>query len=63
MIYKSGIIHFSIIKAAENNKLPNKTMITTHPQRWTDKLLPWLKELVWQGMKNLIKRILVAREK
>jgi len=34
-------------------------MITVHPQRWTDKPLPWLKELVWQNTKNVIKRFIV----
>jgi len=61
---KEGLVFHStkdIIKAAENNQLPGKIMITTHPQRWTDKPLPWLKELVWQGVKNVGKRILVAR--
>ena len=49
-----------IIRAAEQNKLPNQIMITTHPQRWTDKPLPWVKELLWQNAKNIGKRILVA---
>ena len=50
---------FDIINAAENNKLPDKIMITIHPQRWTDKPLPWLKELVWQNVKNVVKRVVV----
>jgi hypothetical protein len=41
-----------IIRAAQNNRLPNKIMITTHPQRWTDSWLPWVRELVWQAVKN-----------
>jgi hypothetical protein len=48
-----------IIKAAENNQLPNKIMITTHPERWTDKWGPWVKELVWQNVKNVVKYFLV----
>ncbi len=48
-----------IIKAAQTSKLPDQVMLTIHPQRWTDKPLPWLEELVWQNMKNQIKRILV----
>ena len=46
---------FDIINALEKDILPDKIMITTHPQRWTDDLLPWIKELVWQNMKNFIK--------
>lgn len=48
-----------IIKAAEENRLPDKIMITLHPQRWTDKPLPWAKELVWQNLKNAIKYFLI----
>jgi hypothetical protein len=48
-----------IINAAYNGQLPNKIMLTFHPQRWTDKPLPWVKELVWQNFKNQVKRLLV----
>jgi len=41
-----------IIQAAEQGKLPDKIMMTFHPQRWTDKPIPWVKELVWQNVKN-----------
>ena len=44
---------FDIIKAAENGELPDKIMMTFHPQRWSDKLGPWVKELVWQNVKNV----------
>ncbi len=52
-----------IIRAAENDQLPPQMMITIHPQRWTDKPFPWVKELVWQNLKNLVKRMLVAKTK
>lgn len=52
-----------IIRAAEENTLPQKIMFTFHPQRWTDKSLPWLKELLWQNFKNQVKRALVRGEK
>jgi hypothetical protein len=26
-----------------------KSMLIFHPQRWNDKPIPWLKELVWQN--------------
>jgi len=48
-----------IIKAAEEGKLPDKIMMTFHPQRWTDKPIPWVKELVWQNVKNVGKYFLV----
>jgi hypothetical protein len=43
--------------------LPNEVMFTIHPQRWGDELLPWTKELVWQNVKNLGKRVLVAKSR
>ncbi|MBA7521531.1 hypothetical protein ES705_13638 [subsurface metagenome] len=42
-----------IIRAAEMGKLPDKIMMTFHPQRWTDKAVPWVKELIWQNVKNM----------
>ena len=50
-----------IIRAAENHSLPNQIMITIHPQRWTDKPLPWLRELLMQSAKNVIKRWFFVR--
>ena len=50
-----------IIKAANEGRLPEQIMITVHPQRWTDRFGPWLWELVWQNMKNVVKRVLVGR--
>jgi hypothetical protein len=50
-----------IIKAALNDELPDQIMITLHSQRWTNRPLPWLKELVWQNAKNLLKRIIIQR--
>jgi hypothetical protein len=52
---------FDIIAAAEKGLLPDKIMINTHPQRWTDDYVPWVKELVWQNVKNVIKKGLVSR--
>jgi len=49
---------FDITEAAEKGLLPDKMMINTHPQRWTDKPLPWLKELVFQNTKNIAKMLL-----
>ena len=46
---------FDIIKAAERGELPDKIMMTFHPQRWTNKPIPWVKELLWQNVKNIAK--------
>jgi hypothetical protein len=50
---------FDIINAAFEKKLPDKIMLTVHPQRWDNRALPWMKELVWQNIKNLGKRIII----
>ena len=44
-----------IIKAAQQNKLPNQVMITVHPQRWTNNYFEWTKELLSQRVKNVVK--------
>ena len=44
-----------IINAAEDGLLPNQIMMTFHPQRWTDNPVLWVKELIWQNFKNVIK--------
>ena len=50
---------FDIIHAARSNSLPDKIMITVHPQRWTNRPLPWIRELVWQNIKNAGKWVVV----
>ncbi|MFW6101605.1 MAG: hypothetical protein ACOC90_09475 [Bacteroidota bacterium] len=52
-----------IMKLARENRLPEKIMLNTHPQRWTNRPLPWLKELLWQNVKNVVKRIIVKYKK
>ena len=50
-----------IIEALDNGSFPHKAMITTHPQRWTDNGFAWLKELVLQNAKNVVKRAMNKR--
>ena len=45
-----------IIEAVERGMLPDKIMLNIHPQRWDDGFGPWMKELVWQNVKNIVKR-------
>ncbi len=47
---------WDIIEAAEKELLPDKIMLNTHPQRWNDRFGPWVKELVGQNMKNVVKK-------
>lgn len=46
-----------------NNSVVQSVMINTHPQRWTDNKIGWVKELIIQRMKNLIKSWIVKRQK
>jgi len=45
---------YDIIKNVD--KLPDRVMITTHPQRWSNNVLSWTKEIVSQNIKNSIKK-------
>ncbi len=45
-----------LIQKIENGELPDKIMINVHPQRWTNDYVPWVRELVGQNLKNVIKR-------
>jgi len=38
------------------NTLPDKIMITVHPQRWNENVIIWSKELLSQSAKNIIKK-------
>lgn len=52
---------WDVIHAIKEGRFPQQVMITTHPQRWTDKPLAWGKEMIMQTLKNIIKRIYVAK--
>lgn len=41
-------------------KLPDKIMITVHPQRWSDNWFIWTKELILQNVKNVVKRLIAS---
>lgn len=45
-----------ILRELKAGKLPEKMMITTHPQRWHNDIQPWIKELFLQNIKNFIKK-------
>lgn len=44
-----------LIELAQAGRLPERIMINTHPQRWENRVVPWVKELVWQNVKNVLK--------
>lgn len=54
---------FDIINAADSGTLPDKIMITVHPQRWNDLAVPWVREFVWQNVKNVAKRVITGMQR
>lgn len=58
---KGWVFHSTddIIEAIKKGNFPERVMINTHPQRWTDNKYQWMKELVLQSAKNLVKRLFV----
>lgn len=52
-----------IINAINNDTFPMQTMLNFHPQRWSDSFVPWMKELLWQNVKNVVKRVLIQTKK
>jgi len=50
-----------IITAARHDMLPQQVMFTFHPQRWHDKMVPWLTEWVMQNTKNMAKYVIKKR--
>jgi hypothetical protein len=50
-----------IIDAANKEELPDQIMFTVHPQRWSDSLFNWTKELVMQNIKNQVKYFIGKR--
>jgi len=62
---KDGIINEDIrytkdiINLAARGALPDKILMTFHPQRWSDNSLMWFRELIWQNLKNQVKWVLV----
>lgn len=57
---KEGLVYHStndIIQAVKTGTLPEKLMMTTHPQRWTDAWDEWLVEKSSQSIKNVVKRV------
>jgi hypothetical protein len=49
-----------IIDMAKANKLPLIIMMSTHPQRWTNNMFSWTNELLFQSIKNIVKRRIVS---
>jgi hypothetical protein len=52
-----------IIHHFRNHLMPEYVMQNIHPQRWTDDLFPWVKELLFQNVKNVVKSVLAKETK
>ncbi len=50
-----------IIEAIKDGTFPQHVMMTTHPQRWNSGFFAWLKELLLQNAKNVIKYFLIRK--
>lgn len=60
---EEGLVYHStqdILNALADGSFPAHAMLTTHPQRWTNKPLPWVKELLLQKTKNVAKYFLTS---
>ena len=53
----------SKVEESGSKVFPSRVMFTFHPQRWTDRPVPWLKELVAQNVKNMVKGVMVRWRK
>ncbi len=45
------------------DKLPNKLMITVHPERWHNTYYKWIQQLAYQNLKNVAKYIIINSRK
>jgi hypothetical protein len=53
---------FELIEAVDKNDINAPIMFTFHPQRWNDFGIIWIKELIFQNIKNTIKRFLYVKK-
>lgn len=51
-----------LISKINSGKLPDQIMFTFHPQRWNDSLYKWIKELILQNIKNIIKKYFFVKK-
>jgi hypothetical protein len=51
-----------IITAVKSGTFPDQIMFTFHPQRWSDNLYFWTKELLFQNSKNLVKKFFFVKK-
>ena len=50
---------FDVIRALSDDLSGKNLMLNIHPERWEERLMPWLRNAVWQRIKNTGKYILI----
>jgi hypothetical protein len=53
---------FNLCEIIKIGNIYDKILLNTHPQRWSDNLFEWVFEYYYQGLKNIIKRIIFVKE-
>jgi hypothetical protein len=51
----------ALIGLFKSGALPDRIMITFHPQRWSDNYYDWFREITFQSIKNVVKATLFKR--
>lgn len=58
-------LHFhsteDIIKTVDAGLFPDYAMLNFHPQRWSDNRQLWMREFIFQNLKNAVKAVIVKR--
>ncbi|MCK4667958.1 hypothetical protein KAU33_14475 [Candidatus Dependentiae bacterium] len=49
-----------IINLLNSPYAPKSIMINIHPHNWSDNWFDWMKILIWQNVKNVVKRFLIV---
>lgn len=52
----------NIIKAINDNELPNKIIINIHPEHWTDSKIEWYKIWCIRKAKNSVKKVILRNK-
>ena len=50
---------FDVIEALGNKLSGKNLMLNIHPERWNEEMVPWMRNAVWQKIKNAGKYILI----
>ena len=62
---KEGLVFCNtneIIEAINNSEFPENIMFTMHPEKWNKFGFVWIKTLIFQSIKNEIKKFLVSKQ-